>query len=105
MTLIIILALKKNFQQTEHICFLQRSVIYERGGLLLFINIWLAGWQEHGDSDSMSWLEPSASQQEEDLSVWELPADGQHLEGDVRVRLRSLRRFVINCSVIKDASQ
>lgn len=29
----------------------------------------------------MSWLEPSASQQEEDLSVWELPADGQHLEG------------------------
>lgn len=28
------------------------------------------------------WLEPSASQQEEDLSVWELPTDGQHLEGD-----------------------
>lgn len=28
----------------------------------------------------MSWLDPSALQHEEDLSVWDLPADVQHLE-------------------------
>lgn len=53
----------------------------------------------------MSWLAPSASQQEEDLCVWELPADGQHLEGDAWHSLTSQIRLVINYSVIKDVSQ
>ncbi len=56
-----------------------------------------------GRQQQYVWFEPSASQQEEDLSVWELPADGQHLEADACLRLRSLRRLVMNSLCMKDA--
>lgn len=52
----------------------------------------------------MSCLEPSASQQEEDISVWELPADGQHLHED-RIMTPSVKSFtepVINTSLMKE---
>lgn len=52
----------------------------------------------------MSCLEPSASQQEEDISVWELPADGQHLHED-RIMTPSAKSFtepVINTSLMKE---
>lgn len=63
--------------------FILRIVTCEDAGLVLPINIWLVSCQKKEGSNSMSWLGPSASHQEEVLSVWELPAGMQHLEGDV----------------------